>query len=155
MTRLAIIAICVVPATAVFAHDLPDPALTPGAVTALTAERVCGIKWGKDARKVTAAMRRMVFESYGLRGNHDPSCKGKRGFEVDHLVSRELGGADDLLNLWPQCYSGRWNARVKDRLENRLHREVCAGMITLEDAQNAIRDDWRIPYRNYFGEPPK
>ncbi len=153
MSRWTLIVLCMVLPSATLARDLPDPELTPGVVTALTSAEVCGIRWGRDARKVTAAMRRMVFEGYGLSGNRDRSCKGKRHFEVDHLISRELGGADDVLNLWPQCYSGRWNASIKDRLENRLHREVCAGTITLEDAQAAIRDDWRVPYRNYFGEP--
>lgn len=132
---------------------LPDPMLTPGVTTALTVEEICSRKWGKDARKVSSAMKRQVFASYGLSGNLDRSCKGKRHFEVDHLISRELGGADDVSNLWPQCYSGRWNATLKDRLENRLHKEVCAGNIALEDAQDEIRNDWRVHYRRYFGEP--
>lgn len=136
------------------AGDLPDLALTPGvARTDITQATICTTKWGKDARKVTTAMKRQVFEEYGLSGNKDRSCTSKRHFEIDHLISRELGGADDVKNLWAQCYGGHWNAVMKDRVENRLHKEVCAGSITLQDAQSEIARDWRVPYRRYFGEP--
>ena len=97
-------------------------------------------------------MKRKVFQEYGLTGNADAFCRPK-GCEIDHLISRELGGADDVANLWPQSYAGAWNAHQKDRLENRLHREVCAGSLSLEDARQQITGDWRVPYRRYFGEP--
>jgi hypothetical protein len=94
---------------------------------------------------------------YGLTGNADNACKpdkhGRR-CEIDHLISRELGGADAIENLWPEPFGTQpWNAVRKDRLENRLHKDVCNGTITLEDAQREIRTDWRIPYARYFGQP--
>jgi hypothetical protein len=139
-----------------FGRDLtlPDPDLTPGDSVKITLHELCTKKWGKDRRHVTAAMKREVFESYGLQckplfqGSHLPACKN---WEVDHLQSRELGGADAVKNLWPQAYEGEWNAHMKDRVENRLHKEVCTGNITLEQAQKEISTDWRIPYRRYFG----
>lgn len=118
----------------------------------LTTKKVCATKWGKDHRAVTAAMKRQVFENYGLSGNHDPSCKTDahgRHFEIDHLISRELAGADDVKNLWPQCYSGTWNAVMKDRLENRLHKLVCDGTMQLEQAQDAISSNWIEAYKRY------
>lgn len=134
--------------------EVPDPRLTPGDCrTDITLEELCKTKWGKDARKVTAAMKLQVFHSYGYTGNADRSCKGKRHWEIDHSCSRELGGKDTVENLWPQCYAGTWNAVMKDRLENRLHKEVCAGTLTLIEAQDGIKSDWRIMYRRYFGEP--
>jgi hypothetical protein len=70
-------------------------------------DAICAKSWGRDARHVMAKMERKVFERYGLTGNADKACKrdahGRR-CEIDHLVSRELGGADDVLNLWPQPY---------------------------------------------------
>jgi putative intracellular protease/amidase len=51
-------------------------------------------------------------------------------------VPRELGGADDERNLWPQPLA---EARVKDRQENALHRAVCAGTVTLAAAQAQMR----------------
>jgi len=139
------------------AGDLPDLTKTPGVVRHdLTAEAICTTSWGKDRRFVTEKMKREVFAVYGLSGNDDPSCpldKHGRRFEIDHIVSRELGGADDVRNLWPQCYAGKWGASLKDALENKLHREICAGRITLKQAQNMLVNDWRVAYRKYYGEP--
>jgi hypothetical protein len=131
--------------------ELPDPALTPGvARTDLTVEQICKTKWGKDHRAVTAAMKRQVFLAYGYaKQNKDPRCP----CEIDHLISRELGGADDVKNLWVQSYQGQWNAHDKDRLENRLHKEMCAGNLTLEETSTMLRDDWRKAFVTYFGEP--
>lgn len=137
-------------ATTAASGHLPDPQLTPGVVRQLTVEQICATKWGKDARAVTPAMKRQVFRAYGYpAGNRDPRCS----CEIDHLVSRELGGADDVANLWPQSYAGPWNAHLKDRVENRLHVEMCAGRLTLEQAQQMIRDDWTAAYVRYFGQP--
>jgi hypothetical protein len=135
----------------VHGQDIPDPNLTPGvARTDLTTEQVCKTKWGKDRRAVTATMKKAVFVSYGIK------CGKRCGklYEVDHLISREVGGADDGKNLWPQPYAGQWNAHDKDRVENRLHKEICTGNLTLEDAQSMLRDDWTKAFVKYFGEKP-
>ncbi len=136
-----------------YADPLPNFELTPGvARTDLTVDQICSIKWGKDHRAVTEAMKKQVFKAYKLTGNDDPFCK-PNGCEIDHLISRELGGADDVKNLWPQSYSGAWNAHLKDRVENRLHVELCAKHITLDQAQSEIRTDWTKIYIQYFGQP--
>jgi len=42
-------------------------------------------------------------------------------YEVDFLMTPELGGAASIHNLWPEPYfETRWNAHVKDDLEERL-----------------------------------
>lgn len=97
-------------------------------------------------------MKREVFARYGLSGNNDPVCQSKRRFEIDHLISRELGGTDTIKNLWPQCYGGPWNAVMKDRTENRAHKEVCSGNLVLEGVQSQIATDWRALYRLFFGD---
>lgn len=137
---------------------LPDTNLTPGVVrSGLSKDKICKTKWGTDARHVSAAMKAQVFQSYGLSGNDDAACVADshgRHCEIDHLISRELGGADAVKNLWPQPYGTTpWNAVRKDRVENRLHKEVCAGHIGLAKARSEIKTDWRVPYRRYFGEP--
>jgi hypothetical protein len=64
----------------------------------------------------------------------NPAC-----YEEDHLISLELGGHPrSPNNLWPEPRFGDWNARVKDRLENKLHDLVCSGEIGLREAQKAI-----------------
>jgi len=137
---------------------LPDSQMTPGlARSGLSEQTICATKWGQDARHVTQAMKDKVFSEYGLTGNDDPACVPDahgRHCEIDHLISRELGGADDVRNLWPQPYGTEpWNAARKDRLENRLHKEVCAGRLSLTAARKEISTDWRKPYVQYFGQP--
>lgn len=120
-------------------------ALTPGAIRPLTTAQVCAIRWGVDVRHVTPAMKRHVFEAYRI------PLSDRHLYVVDHLISREIAGADVVRNLWPQPIA---EAKVKDRLENRLRALTCAGAITLEVAQQAIRTDWRAAYRTYLGNVP-
>lgn len=78
----------------------------------------------------------------------NPSC-----WELDHIVSLEIGGnPTDPTNLFPQPWTGPWNAKDKDALENRLHRLVCAGTLTLKVAQQAIATDWPSAYRLYVAK---
>jgi len=93
-------------------------------------------------------MKRQVMAAYQPRCAAD---RHGRRIEIDHLISRELGGADATSNMWPECYAGRWNASMKDRLENRLHKEVCAGRLALEDARQMIVSDWRKAWTRFFG----
>jgi hypothetical protein len=69
------------------AGTLPDPRMTPGAVTDLSAAEICSKKWGRDERRVSAAAKRAVLAEYGLSENTDPYCLPK-GCEIDHLISR-------------------------------------------------------------------
>ena len=117
----------------VYAYQLPDPALTPGVVAITEAPKVCGILWGRDVRHVTQKMKKQVCQAYGAK-----ECPGPK-WELDHLVSRELGGADDVKNLFPQPIK---EARVKDRVENFLHRQVCSGKMQLQDVQRGIANNW-------------
>jgi len=127
---------------------LPDPALTPGVVDQnATMEKICLSGYTGTVRNVSSATKKKVFEEYGI----DPKADK---FEVDHLISLELGGSNDIKNLWPQSYTTMpWNAHVKDRLENKLHRMICDGIITMEDAQQQISTDWIKTYKKYIGEP--
>jgi hypothetical protein len=158
MIRAPLVALLLLPLSPLFAAAsdliLPVSSLTPGVSTELTEEEICSRKWGKDARHVTAAMKKTVFKIYGMKGNTCKSDRHGRRCEIDHLISRELGGADAIKNLWPQPYgTSPWNATRKDKLENRLHQEVCAGRLPLKDAQEALVSDYRIAYVRYFGEP--
>ena len=130
---------------------LPDSGLTPGAVLpGITAAQVCRPGWAASVRHVEPDVRHAVYAAYGLpHGNHTGFCAGPGGCELDHLVSLELGGSNDAANLWPQP---RASAVVKDRLEDELHRRVCAGRLPLDQAQAMIARDWVATYRRVFGE---
>lgn len=126
-------------------RQLPDLQKTPGvAFKDVTAEDVCVRGYAGKVRNVPSSLKRQVFLNYGIR-THKPG-----EYEVDHLVSLELGGRNDIENLWPQPYAGTWNAHMKDALENKLHRMVCEGTITLEEAQKAISENWIEAYEKYI-----
>ena len=124
---------------------LPDPNLTPGAALEVTKDDVCTLGYSKNVRNVPVAVKRRVYEEYGVQ--YVP-----RAYEVDHLIALELGGSNSIrnLNLWPESYSLVWNAHVKDALEGRLHRLVCDSSISLETAQKAIATNWIDAYKGYF-----
>ena len=63
--------------------------------------------------------------------------------EEDHLIPLTLGGCPTCeTNLWPQPRSGEHSASEKDRCEVRANKEVCEGLISLEEAQQGIAHDW-------------
>jgi hypothetical protein len=117
--------------------------LTPGVlnpdVTAATLRAtICHGGWTKTVRPpvgYTNDLKRRQLHEYGLRG--PPSA-----YQEDHLISLELGGSPtDPRNLWPEPYPRA--ARV-DRIENDLNHRVCAGSLTLADAQrreSALKHD--------------
>lgn len=124
---------------------LPDPKMTPGATLPVTTGDICVSGYSEKVRNVPADVKRQVYAEYGI-ASHRPG-----EYEVDHLISLELGGSNSLKNLWPQSYVTRpWNAHVKDKLENELHAEVCAGKIDLPTAQHEIAADWIASYKKHF-----
>lgn len=62
------------------------------------------------------------------------SGKNVHRVDIDHRISRELAGADDVDDLWPECYEvvdkdkhkQADGAYKKVPLENKLHNLVCA-----------------------------
>jgi hypothetical protein len=127
--------------------SLPDHACTPGArFTTVTAAKVCVAGYSRSVRRVSYAEKSAVYAEYGIRRHFN----GHNG-EVDHLVSLELGGSNDESNLWPETASGTYGSHQKDRLENELHHEVCAGSLSLGRAQQLISGDWVKAYRSRFG----
>jgi hypothetical protein len=127
----------------------PDPVLTPGATIVVTLAQVCAPGYSATVRNVPQREKAQVFKAYGV----DPKSDH---FEIDHLVSLELGGSNALANLWPQSYTTTpYNAHVKDALEDKLHYMVCHGAISLTAAQRAIASDWVAACVKYLPECPK
>src|SRR5262249_31188627 len=125
---------------------MPDPAKTPGDTLAVTKNDICVPGYSKKVRDVPESVKRQVYASYGIM-SHRP-----HEYEVDHLISLELGGSNSIKNLWPQSYETQpYNAHVKDALENKLHRMVCDGTIDLKVAQREIATNWIEAYRKYVG----
>jgi hypothetical protein len=129
------------------AVDVPNPALTPGAVLTTSAARVCVSGYSSSVRDVPDSEKEAVYARYGVA--HVPYQH-----EVDHLVSLEVGGSNAITNLWPEPYAGRWGARTKDVLENRLHDLVCSGRLSLPFAQHIEATNWAAAYTRYVDGTP-
>lgn len=95
----------------------------------------------RPAVSYTNGVKRKLMREQGI----DPARIHE--FELDHIIPLEVGGHPrNVHNLqlqpWPE-------ARTKDRLENRLHRMVCKGRITLSDARACIWRDWQACAAKY------
>jgi hypothetical protein len=118
--------------------------LTPGAAGSVSLEALCA---GQPAirQPIPSTLRQAVLRQYRMEhvAEHE--------YELDYLITPELGGMADQRNLWPERYgSGVWNARVKDDLEELLPQLVCQGTLALATAQRDIANDWIAAYKKYF-----
>lgn len=124
---------------------LPNPDLTPGIASAAAVSEICGTRRPQRPEPVALDLRRRVFESYGA------DLARSAEYELDYLITPELGGVADARNLWPQPFAGTpWNAYVKDELELHFHRMACDGGIDLAAAQREMATDWIAAYKRHF-----
>jgi hypothetical protein len=122
----------------------PMSELTPGVTRRVMVRELCGEEQDRPA-PISAELHAQVFRSYGA------DIRRAAEYELDYLITPELGGATDVRNLWPQAYSHTpWSALVKDELERFLHRQVCDGALDLATAQQQMAADWIAAYKNYF-----
>jgi hypothetical protein len=121
---------------------LQDRGLTPGQTLPVSVRKICKKGYASSVRNVSLAEKMDVFAEYGIP--YSDHAK----YEVDHLISLELGGSNDISNLWPEPLA---SAKLKDKLENKLHSLVCAGKLSLRAAQRAIAGDWVAAYNRYVG----
>jgi hypothetical protein len=128
-------------------NALPDPACTPGAIFPdATQEEICVPGYSSKTRNVSESEKKQVYAEYGIKTH----TTGE--YEVDHLISLELGGSNDIANLWPEPAEPRPGFHEKDKVENYLHKQVCDGTMSLEDAQYQIAHDWMAVYQNLPGK---
>lgn len=141
--RYAILAIIITfPA---WASDLPDPAMTPGAINSnVTQENiqqtVCVKGYTKTIRPpayVTNKLKKRQLREY----HYDDM--NPRHYEEDHLIALSIGGApDDPRNLWPEPRNSEWGADKKDQLEFVFYKMLCKHKISLAEAQHAMATNW-------------
>lgn len=120
-------------ASIMLAAAAPPGALNPGVTQANIRITVCVPGWTKTVRPPVAftdAIKRRRMAAGHLPGRAED-------YELDHWIPLELGGAPrDERNLVMQDWS---MARLKDAEETRLHRLVCEGRMTLDQARGTIR----------------
>jgi len=124
---------------------IPNRTLTPGAIRAVAISEVCTQQHEETTHVIPTSVQRKIFQEYGMADVRPAE------YELDYLVTPELGGSDDPRNLWPQPHSATvWNSYVKDDLEDRLHQMVCNGSLDLVTAQRDIETNWIAAYKKYF-----
>ncbi len=122
--------------------SLPDHSCSPGAIfeTASTSN-ICVKGYTKTVRNVSTSLRKKVYAEYTIEY---PVPFGS--YEVDHIIPLELGGSNDIANLFPEAAEPRPGFKEKDLVENYLNQEVCAGRVDLLSAQKQIANDWLAVY---------
>jgi len=134
------------------ARDLPDPNRTPGRanpnVTQQNIKRtVCKSGWTGTIRPPVSYTNKLKTQQIREYRYKD---KKLAHYEEDHLISLQLGGhPTNRRNLWPEAYAGSCGARVKDVLETKLKKLVCARQLSLRNAQRLIAKNWTNAYKRY------
>lgn len=134
---------------------LPDATMTPGAMNPdITqdniSQNICNPSWStKSIRPPVSYTTPLKIKQISQYGYADTATAS---YEEDHLISLELGGSPtDPLNLWPEAYNTTPGAKQKDLVENYLHKQVCAGAVSLQEAQTEISTDWTTVYKMMAG----
>ena len=70
---------------------LPNSVMTPGEILPVGLDKVCTVGYTKTVRNVPQSKKDHVYELYGI-------TKVPHQFEVDHLISLELGGSNSMRN---------------------------------------------------------
>lgn len=136
-------------------QPLPDRSCTPGVVSAAVSQdnlssTICHSGYTKTVRPPasdTGVFKKKIMVAYHESGPLSD-------YELDHLVSLELGGSNDAGNLWPERNDhARGGINSKDPVENALNKAVCSHKVTLPAAQAAIAADWTTALAR-LGLPP-
>jgi hypothetical protein len=126
----------------VAANGLEDKGCTPGAIIqGATKDQICISGYSKSVRNVPESEKNQVYLEYGI------TSRQAGEYEVDHLIPLELGGSNDISNLWPEAAQPVPGFHEKDKVENYLHAQVCSGKISLQEAQLGIVNNWEEFYK--------
>jgi hypothetical protein len=131
--------------------DEPPGVLNADVQQANIETTICVARWTTTVRPPTSytdGLKHQMLQRVGI------DVAKAKDYELDHFVPLALGGHPRSTdNLWLQKWDGEWNAKIKDRLERKLQVMVCAGHISLNDARDAIRSDWKAAFRKYVEHP--
>ena len=112
---------------------IEDSAKTPGMVLTTSVADISQPGWASTHRNVPQSEKQQVKQLYGYTGPDS-------AVEYDHLVSLEIGGGNDVKNLWPEPIQ---EAHIKDKFESWLHGQIISGKLNILDAQKGIAGDWK------------
>ena len=133
---------------------LPDPHLTPGDINQNITEQVI-----RDPNFRTSKYRDVTTDEKKLDAQeYDVSWADHRKYEFDHFIPVEIGGSNDIKNLWPEplhlnVRGYDLGSKTKDKVEDALGELVKSGQMPLAEAQKEILD-WPAAYEQYVGPFP-
>jgi hypothetical protein len=128
------------------AYLYPNLTLTPGAVLSADASTICAAGYASSVRNVSAATKKQVYAEYGVSY---PQQTG--AYEVDHFIPLEIGGSNDINNLWLEPAAPTPGFHQKDQFENFEHGQVCNGTISAAEAQSRMTSDWYFYWQQEVG----
>lgn len=121
------------------AYGVVNPNITQSNIN----QTICNKNWSTKSIRPPVSYTNALKVKLFNNGYHYSLDKSIKDSELDHYISLELGGDPrSEQNLWLESYLTTPNAKDKDRVENFLHKQVCAGKITLQEAQREITGDW-------------
>jgi hypothetical protein len=101
-----------------------------GAVTSASSATLC-------VSGYSATVRPSASYTSALKRKWVPAGHKVSEYELDHSIPISIGGDPyNEANLWLQDWA---NAKRKDIVESQLHRDLCNGKITLNQAQDKIQ----------------
>ena len=118
---------------------LADGAVPAASIRTQDVNDICNTKTG-TIRDVSEATKQQVYRLAGVPYGDRSLCS--LGYEVDHRISLEVGGTNDISNLQLQAYCTKaqlasnfparvlYDAHAKDQIENQTHAAICARQIT-------------------------
>lgn len=126
-------AVDVPPAGTCSISDAGEPSCAPGDTETDDLDIICHQSTKPRRCKPTPAFKKALLKAYGVES----------AGEIDHRISLELGGSNSAKNLWPQPAD---EFKLKDWVENELHRRVCSNKMTLQEARTTLLRSWRVFY---------
>jgi hypothetical protein len=121
------------------ASAYPNPTLTPGAVLTTNASTICAPGYASGVRDVSTATKEQVYAEYGVSYPQSPGA-----YEVDHFIPLEIGGSNDVKNLWLEPATPTPGFHQKDQFEDFEHGQVGDGTIAAAEAQRRMVSDWYL-----------
>jgi len=122
----------------------PTRRLTPGAVAYTSRAKVCAHPL--PSLPIPYYVRTAVLTGYRfIKGAFDGH------YVLNYLVPMKLGGAPVAANVWPAATSGI-GLNQKVQLDRFLYHRVCSRLMTLPQAQSALKSDWFAAWLKYVIE---